>query len=165
MKNDLTQAQLDQEMTVVLPLSAVLRLADSTPVAISGADKLAQLGRGRPTIGSQGIHGIYAGIARADEHGGDHILEVLDQAPKAMTWQQAMDWAVSIGGTLPTRKQQALLFANVPELFEKEYYWSCEQHADVDAYVWSQSFSYGFQTYTHEDDELRARAVRRLALE
>lgn len=162
MNHGLTSTQLDQEVAVTLPLRALLLLGVAmTPAAA----RFEELKAERPTVGCKGVHGIYAGIARADEHGGDHIIEVLDTAMEPATWQDAMDWAASIGGTLPTRKEQALLFANVPELFEKEAYWSCETHAGDAGYAWSQSFGYGGQYGYHKSSSVRARPVRRLNIE
>ncbi len=117
----------------------------------------------RPHIGGPGLHGVYAGVARGEKT--DHILEVLDEAPEALSWEAATKWAASIGGTLPTRREQALLFGNVPELFKQEAYWSCEAYASDAGSAWSQDFFYGYQYYgLHEDGDLRARAVRRLSL-
>jgi hypothetical protein len=162
MKNDLTDAHLNQDITITLPLRALLNMG---AIDVPAGTRLAAVKTNRPNIGDKGLHGIYAGIARADDNGADHILEVLEEAPKPMTWQDAMDWAASIGGTLPTRKQQALLFANVPELFEKEAYWSCEQYAGNEGYAWCQGFGNGRQDSSHKSHQLRARAVRRLNLE
>lgn len=162
MKNDLTDAQLSQEITVKLPLRALLQIGAAPSLAVQRRDALAAA---RPNIGDKGLHGIYAGIARADDQGLDHIIEVIDAAPDKMTWQQAMDWAASVGGTLPTRKQQALIFANVPELFEQEAYWSCELSAGYEGYAWAQDVNDGFQSYNGlKSVGLRARAVRRLDL-
>jgi hypothetical protein len=161
--NDLSPEQLRQEITIAVPLSAVINTNKGGWVNVAG--RLAQPQRARPKIGDQGEHGIYAGIARGDDTMDDHIVEVLAETPNKMTWDAAKAWVESIGGTLPTRKEQALLFANVPELFEKEWYWSCEQYAGNDAYAWCQGFGNGGQYGTRENYELRARAVRRLPIE
>jgi len=58
-----------------------------------------------------------------------------------------------------------LQYANVPELFEKEWYWSCEQHAGDVGFAWMQTFGDGGQSFGHEDDGFRARAVRRLIIQ
>ena len=139
------------------------RVLDGAPTNPT-ARRLAQL-REQPLtrIGAKGLHGIYAGIARGVD--GDHILEVLDEAPKALPWKEALEWAKSVGGQLPTRKEQALMLANVPELFQQIAYWSSEQSASDAECAWFQSFNYGNQSYTHKSAELRARAVRRLILE
>lgn len=50
------------------------------------------------------------------------------------------------------------------EAFEQEWYWSSTQHASDPDCAWDQDFSYGDQSYGHKFYELRARAVRRLAI-
>lgn len=159
MKHDLTEAQLKQPVTVTISLSDVLRLAEAPQATLR--ERLAYLKTNRPNIGSKGMYGIYAGNVRAksDEH--DGILEALDEAPETMTWADAMKWAESTGGRLPTRAEQAVLYGNVPELFQKEAYWSCEQSAGGDACAWCQRFGNGNQNLSYKDDKLRARAVRR----
>jgi hypothetical protein len=117
-----------------------------------------------------GQGGIYAGIMRGREGAPDYHL-IVGGAVGSMEWGKAMDAAASmeIDGhkdfTLPFRAEQALQFANVPDLFEQEYYWSCEQHADDAAYAWLQNFGNGGQYYWGKDGKLRARAVRRLTIQ
>jgi hypothetical protein len=88
------------------------------------------------------------GIARGYDGAADAIIEVLEAIPtKRLTYQEAMKWAESVGGTLPTRKEAALLFANVPELFDANYaYWTCEPYAGDESYAWYQYFGYGTRT-------------------
>jgi hypothetical protein len=50
------------------------------------------------------------------------------------------------------------------EAFDPTWYWSSTQHASDSDYAWNQNFSYGYQYNLHKHDELRARAVRRLAI-
>lgn len=121
-------------------------------------------GTRRARIGERGLSGIYAGIARGIDGADDYALEVLDESAGDITWPNALKWAEKIGGSLPTRKETALLFANVPELFERAYYWTCEQFESESSYAWSQSFYHGYQNYRHTYYQLRARAVRRLPL-
>jgi len=163
MKNDLSAEQLQQPVDVTLPLGVLLKLAEPSP-AVVVSTRLRELQADRPRIGEQGLYGRYVGVARADADLGDHLLEALAEAPEAMSWNDAMKWAESIGGTLPTRKEQALLFANVPELFKQEAYWSCEPDAGDESYAWCQTFSYGTQDIYRKLNELRARAVRRIAI-
>ena len=134
------------------------------PAAQTIAARLDLLKKERPAIGSKGLFGIYAGLVRAERDYPDGILEALEEAPKAMTWDEAVNWAESTDGRLPTRREQAILFGNVPELFKKEWYWSCEQHASAADYAWVQYFDAGAQTTVPKSDECRARAVRRLLI-
>jgi hypothetical protein len=81
------------------------------------------------------------------------------------TWQAQMDWAKSIGGDLPNRIEQAMLWANHRDQFERDWYWSNETHHEYTAYAWYQSFDDGYQRSNHKDyDHCRARAVRRLPI-
>lgn len=79
-------------------------------------------------------------------------------------WQTAKEWAASIGGDLPNRAEQALLFATAKEEFEPNYYWSNEQHASDSDCAWGTLFGGGYQGYGIVTAELRARAVRRLVI-
>jgi hypothetical protein len=78
-----------------------------------------------------------------------------------VTWQAALDWAAEIGGELPTRQEQSLLFANLKSEFQPLAYWSNTQYSVNNA--WFQYFYDGFQTNL-KSAELRARAVRRLSV-
>ena len=77
-----------------------------------------------------------------------------------------MEWASKQGGesiaSLPTRREQALLYANLKEQFEERAYWSCEAES---GWAWSQYFLSGSQIDRLKRNELRARAVRRLIIE
>ena len=81
------------------------------------------------------------------------------------TWQDAMDWAKSIGGDLPNRIEQAMLWASHRDQFKEDWYWSNETHHKNDAYAWGQYFDGGGQTSGYKSAEGRARAVRRLVIE
>lgn len=60
---------------------------------------------------------------------------------------------------LPAKRELAVLFANVRELFEG-WHWSSTQYSAY--YAWSQDFSDGTQDGANESYTGRARAVRRL---
>lgn len=165
MRNDLTAEHLAQVITVDLPLSALLSLGAARPAGPL-SERLHTLRADRPVIGQKGLYGLYAGIARGYGAEPDGILELLEAKPEErLTWDEATKWADSVGGRLPTRKEQALLFANVPEQFETDYYyWSCEQHESNDDYAWLQTFSYGYQLFNVKGNKHLARAVRRVSL-
>lgn len=124
-----------------------------------------------PRIGEQwpGEGGLYAGIGRAVDGMLSHVI-VGPEAPERLDWKAAQKWAekLKVDGrsdfTLPTRRDQALCFANVPEQFEKTWYWSGEPHASDAGYAWYQTFFNGGQYYAPKDVQLRARAVRRLVI-
>jgi len=79
-------------------------------------------------------------------------------------WSGAMAWAAEIGGDLPSRQEQSLLFANAKQHFEEEWYWSNTQRADGSTCAWGQYFYYGSQGYYDKSFAGRARAVRRLPI-
>lgn len=106
----------------------------------------------------------YAGILLGKDGAMSHHLILLPSERDDGPWQDAMDWAASNGGTLPTRREQSLLYANLPEQFKSEWYWSCEQHAAGSDCAWMQHFGYGTQGFSHESYYDRARAVRRLTI-
>ena len=107
----------------------------------------------------------YAGIVIGKEGAKSYHLILVDGEVEKVTWQQALDWAKSIGAELPSRREQALLYANLKEQFTENYYWSRETYADNSDYAWLQNFDNGYQNYNNKDNNYRARAVRRLVIE
>ena len=78
-------------------------------------------------------------------------------------WQDALDWAKSIGGDLPNRIEQSMLWANHRDQFQEDWYWSNETYERNPAYAWYQYFSIGDQNDVRKDSSsCRARAVRRI---
>lgn len=61
---------------------------------------------------------------------------------------------------LPAQRELSLCWANVPELFTEEWYWSSTQCSRYGA--WMQDFSNGGQDCSNKSIRARARAVRRL---
>ena len=106
---------------------------------------------------------IYAG-AVLDEAGNlkHHLVLILKRPADRMSWDDAMKWAASIGGTLPDRQEQALLFANCKPHLEGAWHWSCQEHEDEASYAWYCYFSGGDQSLSHKSYEGCAVAVRRL---
>ena len=105
----------------------------------------------------------YAGAIIAPDGTGHHVILLPGDNDDAH-WQAQMDWAKSIGGDLPDRVEQAMLFKYLPDQFKPDWYWSNTQHASLADYAWVQGFGNGEQDYGHKDYECRARAVRRLAI-
>ena len=109
---------------------------------------------------SKGEH--YAGLILGEDRESSYHLILLPNEKHDINWSDAVTWAKEQGGDIPTRREQALLYANLKEQFEERWYWSSEQHASNSDFAWSQNFDYGTQDTNHKNDELRARAVRRL---
>ena len=105
---------------------------------------------------------IYAGLILGKDGAADYHLFLQPGAVTGVKWQSAMDWAKKRGHSLPTRAEQALLFANLKHEFEPRYYWSSEQAGPSTA--WYQYFFNGYQYSYDRSYEGRARAVRRLPI-
>lgn len=105
----------------------------------------------------------YAGILLQDGKPTHHL--VLLPGETTATWKDAVAWAKEQDGELPTRKEQALLFANAADQFKREWYWSGEPFAGNDAYAWCQVFLDGDQYGGHKGYDCRARAVRRIPIQ
>ena len=144
---DMNSDQADERMSSLNYSEAV---AAMTPLAPPGA------------IGSAYAGGIYAGVARGIDGAPDEHLVLLFGQAEDVNWDDAMAWAASVGGSLPTRREQRLLHTNVPEQFEPSWYWSCEQAGSSSA--WSQGFNGGLQDFGDRSYAGRARAVRRLPI-
>lgn len=104
----------------------------------------------------------YIGATVSAEGVVTHII--LLPGDKNLNWEKSKEWAESIGGDLPNRIEQAMLYATVPDEFKKDAYWSNTHHASDSDYAWSQNFNYGTQLIYTTDYKLRARAVRRLTI-
>ena len=104
----------------------------------------------------------YAGIVLSDDGEPSHHLVLLPGEAEEVEWQEARDWAEKQGGELPTRREQALLYANLKGEFKSTWHWSNEAHGDASA--WCQYFDDGLQYCSPQGDELRARAIRRLSI-
>ncbi|RQZ57477.1 DUF1566 domain-containing protein [Burkholderia cepacia] len=92
-----------------------------------------------------------------------HWLVLLPSDDGTRNFTDAKAWAASIGGELPTRREQSLLFANLPEQFERDWYWSGEENGS--GWAWCQDFYDGTQYGGRQVSKLRARAVRRLPIQ
>lgn len=99
----------------------------------------------------------------AEKQTGYHLV-LLPGDNDDSNWQTQTEWAASIGGELPTRVEQALLWEKHRDKFEDAWYWSSESHASDPAYAWYQGFDGGLQFSIFKSSELRARAVRRLPI-
>lgn len=105
---------------------------------------------------------IYVGaIIGANGHG-RHVILLPEHPKEYMSWQEAMDWSKSVGGDLPSRIEQDLLFDQKKAEFSDEGYWSNEQDDDLADIAWYQDFFDGYQFITSKSPSLRARAVRRV---
>jgi hypothetical protein len=102
----------------------------------------------------------YAGLLLAADGSRHHLILLAGEA-ESVDWEQAKVWAAEVGGELPTRSEQALLYANLKGKFQAAWYWSSEPAGDG-SYAWHQLFDYGSQGNYRKSYEGRARAVRRV---
>lgn len=100
-----------------------------------------------------------------DAAGNLHHVILLPGDNSPATWEAQLEWAKSIGGDLPNRIEQAMLWANHRDQFQKDWYWSNEIHDTESGWAWCQTFTSGYRLYDLKRSELRARAVRRLPIE
>jgi len=100
--------------------------------------------------------------AIGNEKGEVYHIVLLPGDSEPASHAEQLAWAQSIGGDLPNRVEQAMLFANHKPLFKETWYWS--NQLDEDGWAWGQNFSYGDQGSYRPGYALRARAVRRLVV-
>ena len=103
----------------------------------------------------------WAGIIIDDDGKPSYHLIGLPGEIENATWDEAVEWAKSVGGELPSRRELAWERVNAALHFKPDWYWSGEQHADARVACY-QFFINGLQGYDRKDIKLRARAVRRI---
>jgi len=138
-----------KQETITLPLGELLKHA--TPEALT-RELLARIitpavldTTATPRIGAPWPGGgIYAGTLRGENGAPDYHLIVHGEDRDDINYNDAMAWAQQLATvehldwSLPRRAEQAVMYGNVPELFEKVCYWSREQYAGEAGYAWSQ---------------------------
>ena len=105
----------------------------------------------------------YAGAVLDED--GDHMFHLVlmaERPDKKLAWQESMDWAAGVGGSSPTRQEQALLFANCKPHLKAEWHWSSESYESDASCAWNCFFDGGDQYYDHKSYEGSAVAVRRV---
>jgi len=125
-----------------------------------------------PKIGEvwPGQGGIYAGMARGRDGEPDyHLVLCTEVFDSDFTWQAALDHAKTITAdghsdfTVPTRFESALLYANLQDQFDTDYwYWTSTQYSASSA--WDQDFNGGGQFDLSKVYERRCRFVRRASV-
>lgn len=116
---------------------------------------------GRTITLAPGEH--YAGaVLDADGNQLHHLVLMAARPTDRLHWQDAMDWVNGIGGSLPTRQELALLFANCRRHLEELSHWSSETYEDDASSAWCCYFNFGSQTIGRKGSSLSAVAVRRI---
>jgi hypothetical protein len=107
-----------------------------------------------------------AGLILGKDGETDYFLILLPDTATDINWNDAVKWAKKLNSkhetSLPNRREQSLLFANLKDDFEERAYWSSEQHASNSVCAWCQHFVIGSQNHWHKGLQLQARAVRRI---
>jgi len=104
---------------------------------------------------------VYAGLVLHDDGTPSHHLVLLPGEHEG-SWASAKEWAAKVGGELPSRREQSLLFAHAKASFQARWYWSNQAHENG-SYAWMQGFGDGSQYWDYVTNEGCARAVRRLS--
>jgi hypothetical protein len=105
----------------------------------------------------------YAGTILDENGEHQHHLILMAQRPTGkLNWQAATEWAKSVGGYLPFRQEQALLYANCKPHLKPDWHWSAETHDDDASSAWLCYFNDGYQDITLKSYEGSAVAVRRV---
>lgn len=105
----------------------------------------------------------YAGpVLHESGHLMHHLVLMAQRPTDNLNWQGAMDWAQRVGGTLPTRQEQGLLFANCKPHLQPGWHWSSETHEKDASGAWYCYFCYGSQYTGRKSYEGGVVAVRRV---
>jgi hypothetical protein len=92
-----------------------------------------------------------------------HALADSENEHPAAEWAHQLELKGFSDWYLPSRRELALCYANVPEQFAKTWYWSSTQYSADSA--WGQHFGDGIQLSDRKSSQARARAVRRIPYE
>lgn len=104
---------------------------------------------------------LYAGLVLDEDRPTHHLILLPQQPSELLNWHDAMAWAKSVGGDLPTRQEQALLYANVAYALGNDWYWSSNQVSLDPSCAWIQFFDIGTQNHSQTRWKGHARAIRR----
>lgn len=105
----------------------------------------------------------YAGTIIKPDGTGHHFFLIAGDNEEA-SHEAQMAWAKEQGGDLPDRVETALMFQTLKGEFKEDWYWTNEKHASESSWAWFQHFDDGRQDISLKNDELRARAVRRVVI-
>ena len=148
--SDLTIEKVQQEHTRLGKMIEQLTLAAKATILTLPESKISLLPGER-----------YAGPVLDKDGKVKHHLILLSARPTVdVNWKAAKAWAEEVGGTLPDRQEQALLFANCKDALPQRWCWSSEPEGSSCA--WGCYFNLGYQYYGGTSYDGSAVAVRRL---
>lgn len=103
----------------------------------------------------------YAGAVLKNDGSVDyHLIKLPAEPDDDMSWRDAMDWAESVGGKLPDRREMRLLQANLGATL-KTSGWGWLEETNGESCAWYCTFYGGGVDYTYRSSEGSAVAVRR----
>jgi hypothetical protein len=141
-----------------------LIVLDSEARIVTGAPALLDfLGVAAAAPVAQNPGEIYVGISRDSDGNPLHHVFLLAGDFEGQ-WYEAMKWAEKLGGDLPSRDEQRLLFEKVKPEFKPRWYWGSTQHAALSGFAWGQGFLNGLQLNNHKSLQGCARPIRRLPI-
>lgn len=151
-----------RNIDVVKATFAVSRQSYKTFVTATGERAMGSLLQLKPALQDGEI---YAGLILGKEGQNDYHLVLLPDDAGDVSWTLACSWAGRHGGALPNCRELSLLFANLREQFQRQWYWSSEQHPTRIQLVWGENFASGIQTAYGRQYRGHARAVRRVSVD
>lgn len=78
-----------------------------------------------PALGAKLDDGIFVGLTTT-EGSAQEVIVLLPDRCTGLNWEEAKEWAASVGGSLPTRIEAALLFANAMDHLHVDRYWTSQ---------------------------------------
>lgn len=115
-----------------------------------------------PALGNELAGGTFAGLTTSLSNMHFAVI-LLSPSKRRITWEMADEWAVSLGGKLPTRCEANLLFANLgpPAINLKPgCHWTSETYGRSHAWYCDFGRDHGFQGTVPKCSEANAIAVR-----
>jgi hypothetical protein len=107
---------------------------------------------------------LYAGIILGKDGEPDYHLILLAREEVYANWEAAKHFASTVGGELPTRREQYVLFANLREEFKGHYYWTGDLRSSNSDFAWCHNFYGGGESNYSKHIMLKARAIRRVVI-
>jgi hypothetical protein len=151
--SDITLEAVEAKQTELAQMIAKLRAGAAAATVLSIAAVSIELQPGERYAGA---------VLDADGKVMHHLVLLAAKPDGDLDWKAAMAWAAGVGGSLPTRQEQALLFANCKAQIEPRWHWSSETYEANASFAWNCDFDDGYQGNNGKSYEGCARAVRRL---